>query len=220
MGNVDEAIKMLISCGLSNYRIAKETGISPTTLTNYRTGRTKPTAANARMIIQYLSNRPAGRTEAKKRVQEVMCLEQTAEYPPKAVFSEGGGDIPLVPVDAVAGALSGNSIPVMDYDCEHYNVPLFKGAEFLIQITGDSMQPKYYSGDIVACKRLRIDTFFQWNRSYVVDSEQGILLKRILPGHDDRHLTLVSDNSAYPPFELPREDIYSIALVVGVIRAE
>lgn len=130
------------------------------------------------------------------------------------------GGIPLIPIEAMAGVLSGNSTQVMERECEHYNIPMFKGAEFLIRINGDSMQPKYYSGDIVACKRLPLDTFFQWNRVYVVDSEQGVIIKRVRRGRDDRHIVFVSDNTAYEPFELPLEKIYSIALVVGVVRAE
>ena len=128
--------------------------------------------------------------------------------------------IPLLPVEAVAGVLSGNDMQVMGYECEYYNIPTFKGAEFLIQISGDSMQPKYYSGDIVACKRLPIDTFFQWNRVYVIGSEQGVIIKRVKRGSDEWHITLVSENTDYEPFELPLNKIHSIALVVGVVRAE
>lgn len=140
---------------------------------------------------------------------------QVASTEPTAV-----GGIPLIPIEAMAGVLSGNSAQVLEQECEHYNIPMFKGAEFLIRISGDSMQPKYYSGDIVACKRLPLDTFFQWNRVYVVDSEQGVIIKRVRRGSDDRHIVFVSDNTAYEPFELPLEKIYSIALVVGVVRAE
>jgi len=128
--------------------------------------------------------------------------------------------IPLLPVDAVAGVLSGNDMQVMEYDCEYFDVPTFKGAEFLIRVSGDSMQPKYYSGDIVACKRLPIDTFFQWNRVYVIGSEQGVILKRVRQGSDAEHITLVSENTDYAPFELPLNKVHSIALVVGVVRAE
>lgn len=128
--------------------------------------------------------------------------------------------IPLIPIEAMAGVLSGNSAQVMERECERYNIPMFKGAEFLIRISGDSMQPKYYSGDIVACKRLRLDTFFQWNKVYVVNSEQGVIVKRVRPGHDDKHIIMVSENEAYAPFELPLEKVYSIALVIGVVRAE
>lgn len=130
------------------------------------------------------------------------------------------GGIPLIPIEAVAGVLSGDDVSVMDYECEHYTIPMFKGAEFLIQVKGDSMQPKYYSGDIVACKRLPLDTFFQWNRVYVVDTEQGVLIKRVRAAADTKHITLVSENPDYAPFEISRKQIYSLALVLGVVRAE
>lgn len=134
--------------------------------------------------------------------------------------SDKNEGIPLIPIDAMAGALSENSQTIMEYDCEHYVIPMFKGAEFLIPVKGDSMQPKYYSGDIVACKRLPLVTFFQWNRTYVIDSEQGVLIKRVKQGEDDDHITLVSDNPEYDPFSLEKSRIYSLALVIGVVRAE
>ncbi len=130
------------------------------------------------------------------------------------------GGIPLLPVDAIAGVLSGNDAQIMDYECEYYDVPMFRGAEFLIRVSGDSMQPKYYSGDIVACRRLPIDTFFQWNRVYVIGSEQGVILKRVRQGRDESHIVLVSENTDYAPFELSLSKVHSIALVIGVIRAE
>lgn len=134
--------------------------------------------------------------------------------------SDRNEGIPLIPIDAMAGALSENSQTIMEYDCEHYVIPMFKGAEFLIPVKGDSMQPKYYSGDIVACKRLSLNTFFQWNRTYVIDSEQGVLIKRVKRGEDNDHITLVSDNPEYDPFSLEKSSIYSLALVIGVVRAE
>lgn len=153
----------------------------------------------------------------KKGWSTVKLSGEQCQAPAVRQISTG---IPLLPVEAVAGVLSGNDMQVMDYECEYYNIPTFKGAEFLIQISGDSMQSKYYSGDIVACKRLPIDTFFQWNRVYVIGSEQGVIIKRVKRGSDEWHITLVSENTDYEPFELPLNKIHSIALVVGVVRAE
>lgn len=129
--------------------------------------------------------------------------------------------IPLIPVSAMAGALSGNDMQVMDYECDRYIIPSMSGADFLIPVKGDSMQPTYNSGDLVACKRLKRDSvFFQWNKAYVLDTDQGALIKRVQPGHDEEHIKIVSDNSDYAPFELETEHIYAIALVVGMIRME
>lgn len=128
--------------------------------------------------------------------------------------------IPLIPVEAMAGALTSEQT-VLEYECERYVVPIFKGADFLIPVKGSSMYPKYSSGDIVACQRVPLtDLFFQWNKVYVIDTIQGALIKRIKPGSDKEHVLIVSDNEKYDPFELPYSAINAVALVIGVIRLE
>jgi len=134
-------------------------------------------------------------------------------------FASADG-IPRIPIEAFAGFGEGNDVQVIEYECEKYVVPDFKGAEFLIQVKGSSMYPKYASGDIVACKKLPLDTFFQWNKVYVVDSEQGVLIKRVKPGVDNDSIRLVSENEKYDSFELPRKDVRALAIVIGVIRLE
>lgn len=131
-----------------------------------------------------------------------------------------GEGIPLIPTSAMAGFFSGEQ-QVLEYECERFVVPTFKGAEFLISVKGSSMYPKYNSGDIVACKRLPLkDLFFQWNKVYVLDTDQGPLIKRVQQGSDDEHIMIVSDNEKYAPFELSLQHIYNVALVIGVIRLE
>ena len=140
---------------------------------------------------------------------------------PVAVKSESLQEgIPLIPLDAMAGYCKGE-IQVMEYECEKYVIPAFREAEFLIPVKGSSMYPKYSSGDIVACKRVQLnDIFFQWNKVYVVDTNQGALIKRIRKGKDDEHILLVSENEKYEPFELKISQLHAIAIVIGVIRLE
>ena len=128
--------------------------------------------------------------------------------------------IPLIPFSAMAGALKGEQI-ALEYECEHYVIPSFSGADFLIPVKGNSMTPTYISGDIVACQRVPMSgLFFQWNKPYVLDTSQGAIIKRIKPGSDPQHVLIVSDNTDYDPFELSYEDIYAVALVIGIIRLE
>ncbi|WP_172914660.1 S24 family peptidase [Capnocytophaga canis] len=140
---------------------------------------------------------------------------------PVATYTESLNEgIPLIPLDAMAGVGSGE-ISVLELDCERYVIPMFKGADYLIPVKGSSMYPKYNSGDVVACKKLSLqDIFFQWNKVYVLDTEQGALIKRVCKGSDNEHITLVSDNPKYEPFELHKSQIYAVALVVGVVRLE
>lgn len=153
-----------------------------------------------------------------------VVAEPIAPYSPyssnKGVKTPAPHSIPLIPLDAFAGYAMGNSATILDSECEHYVVPTFRNADFLIQVNGDSMHPKYQNGDIVACKKLPFDTFFQWNKVYVIDSEQGVLIKRVKPGHDDDHIMLVSENPDYAPFALHRKQISSLAIVIGLIKIE
>jgi repressor LexA len=129
--------------------------------------------------------------------------------------------IPLIPIEAMAGFGSG-SIQVMDYDAERYVVPEFTelNVDFMLRVKGSSMYPKYNSGDLVACKILVLnDIFFQWNKVYVLDTDQGALIKRIKKGSDN-HVLIVSDNPSYEPYELHLSKIHAIAIVLGVIRLE
>jgi phage repressor protein C with HTH and peptisase S24 domain len=128
--------------------------------------------------------------------------------------------IPLIPITAMAGFAAGDS-QVIEYECERYIIPMFRGADFLISVKGSSMVPKYNSGDVVACKQLPLDDlFFQWNKVYVLDTIQGALVKRIKRGIDEQHVLIVSDNTQYEPFQLHRSQIRAVALVIGVIRLE
>lgn len=139
---------------------------------------------------------------------------------PVATPTNSGRGIPLIPVTAMAG-FGTSEAQVLEYECERYEIPIFKEADFLIPVKGSSMYPKYSSGDIVACKKLLLqDIFFQWNKVYVLDTAQGALIKRIKKGSDKDHILIVSENEKYEPFELHISQINAVAVVIGVIRLE
>ena len=120
----------------------------------------------------------------------------------------------------MAGALTSEQT-ALKHECEHYIIPAFADADFLITVKGNSMQPTYISGDIIACRKVPLNNiFFQWNKPYVLDTAQGPLIKRIKPAQDQQHITLISDNTAFDPIELLITDINAIALIVGLIRIE
>lgn len=131
--------------------------------------------------------------------------------------------IPLVEQLAIAGFGSANfSISERDVK-DYYIIPKFKylKIDFMIEICGSSMYPKYNSGDIVACTIIRESKFIQWNKCHVIATrEQGLLVKRIKKGDTRETILAVSDNLDYDPFIIPLSEVTGIALVVGVIRLE
>ena len=130
--------------------------------------------------------------------------------------------IPLIPLDAVAGFPADSGGGVSLEDCERYVIPEFenKGANFLIRVSGDSMVPLYYSGDLLACRKITDIRFFQWGTVYVLETSQGVLVKRVQESVDyaDSILCVSEHSSVHHPFLLPRDDIRSLSIIVGLVR--
>lgn len=127
--------------------------------------------------------------------------------------------LPLLTVKAMAGYNEDNWTTLVG-QCPLYSIPdIDHNADFLISVTGDSMIPRYEAGDLLACKLIQEILFFQWGKTYVVDTSQGVMVKKLFEDRNNPdNLLLVSDNTNYPPFSIPRSDIRKLALVVGVIR--
>lgn len=109
------------------------------------------------------------------------------------------------------------------YVKEYYQVPKFrnKHVDFLIELEDSSMYPTYNSGDIIACRILRNNSFIQWNKTHLIVTDNNeILIKRIKKGEDEASLHLLSDNKDFDPFDISTQEISGLALVVGSIRIE
>jgi SOS-response transcriptional repressor LexA len=152
-----------------------------------------------------------------KKILEISSLnEPQAEY----VIKTARSGLPLIPAGATAGYMAGDSQAFFEKDLIYYDIPEFNGkADFIIKVEGISMQPKYLNGDLVACKRITDRTFIQWNRTHVVDTNQGPMLKRIKPSEEKGKLFLVSDNQDYAPILVNASEIRHLALVAGLIRS-
>lgn len=87
---------------------------------------------------------------------------------------------------------------------------------FTMRATGESMQPYINNGDVVACLKIEEPTFLQWGRVHVLFTSQGVVIKKIFDA--DGGIRCVSFNPDYPDFTIPKQEIYSYNLVVGLIR--
>lgn len=220
----ERILTFIESEGIKKNAFFQETGIQAS---NFK-GKNILSQPGSDMLVKILSIYPklsaewlmTGRGSMLSSDDSDNAAKQTPEPVAKRVDDGENQGIPLLPLDAMAGAFT-DDISVMAYECERYIVPAFKGADFLIPVKGDSMLPTYKSGDLVACQRVPLDNmFFQWNKTYVLDTVQGALIKRIRRGSDSEHVLIVSDNPAYEPFELSLKQFHGVALVRGIIRIE
>ena len=124
---------------------------------------------------------------------------------------------PRIPLDAAAGSLSIVLSSVSENECEMVPViPTLPRYDFTIFTRGDSMEPQFISGDELACLFIKDSAFIQWGRAHVLDTAQGVVVKRIFDDGDN--IICKSNNPNYPDFPIPKAEIYRIALVVGSIR--
>ena len=125
--------------------------------------------------------------------------------------------LPRIPYDAAAGSLTNAVDGVTSLQCEQAPViSAFPRYDFTIRVTGRSMEPMYFSGDEVACLRINESRFLQWGRVHVLDTAQGVIIKRIYENGDS--IRCASFNPEYPDFNVPKDEIFSYNLVVGALR--
>lgn len=124
---------------------------------------------------------------------------------------------PRIPFEAAAGSLSIITDAISESRCERFPViPNFPSYDFTIIVKGNSMEPEFHSGDEVACRFIDQPSFIQWGRPHVLDTMQGVVLKRIY--NRGNSILCKSDNKDYEEFEIPKDEILHVALVVGAIR--
>lgn len=133
------------------------------------------------------------------------------------------GAIPLVSERAIGG-FANEHFSIKERDIlAYYVIPKFRflGVDFMIEVFGDSMIPKFYPGDIIACSIINHSRYIEWNKCHLIATiDRGLIVKRLMPGSDDDCFKAISDNKDYPPFDIPKDEITGMARIVGVIHLE
>lgn len=121
----------------------------------------------------------------------------------------------LLPLFAHGGSLSDFTVSVKDSDCEKVVSPV-KGADFAIQVTGDSMAPEYPSGSVILIKKINESAFIEWGKAYVLDTENGSVVKKVVPSDKEGCIRCVSINPdpSFAPFDVPLSSVFGIYRVL------
>lgn len=215
-------LRYLAQKGVSAYEFYKESGVTRGILQQNN-------GISEDNIARFLAYAPDVNIEWLLTGEGPMLSHPTTPTPPtqpttptKPTSHPSTSGIPLIPLDAVAGFPAESGGGVRLEDCERYVIPEFenKGANFLIRVSGDSMVPLYYSGDLLACRKITDIRFFQWGTVYVLETSQGVLVKRVQESidHADSILCVSENSSVHHPFLLPRDDIRSLSIIVGLVR--
>lgn len=135
-----------------------------------------------------------------------------------ATTSDADGDnlVPLVPLSAMAGKLTGFSLEgITNNDCERIISPI-KGADFAVPVSGDSMAPVFPNGSRVLVQKTNPNAFIEWGKVYVLNTCNGIVIKQLRKSNKDGFVSCYSfnDNSIYAPFDIALADIHGFYKVL------
>lgn len=120
----------------------------------------------------------------------------------------------LLPVEAMAGSLQGFSEGVALKDCRKVKSPV-EGADWAIQISGDSMEPEYRNGSYLYIKKMS-GSFIPWGHTLVIDTIDGVVVKNIFPiDGTDEFIEARSINTKYPSFKIETSCILGMYRVLG-----
>ena len=121
-----------------------------------------------------------------------------------------------VDVEATAGGLAMFEDNPMSR-CIEMSIPEFGDCTDAVNLYGDSMFPLYKSGQIIILKEW-VESFIDFGNVYLVITKSGSrMVKYLRKGSDAAHVTCVSENPAFDPFEILIDDILKLYIVKGSI---
>lgn len=138
-----------------------------------------------------------------------------------------GRAIPHIDViTASCGLPNGFNIAITKEGCEKYIIPDLQGCDFTIRAGGRSMinrsvpERSINDRDIVGCRIVKSRSHIRWGEVYALATCDGVIIKKIKESKEEGCITCVSFNAddGYEPYDIPVDEIYDWALVVGVVR--
>ena len=174
-------------------------------------------------VSNQLSGRKIGENVARKWADEfgfnlvyLMTGEGTlvgTSSDKMAASVDAPNTVPLLPIFAQAGSLTGWSEGIEEAKCERVISPV-NDVDMAVHIYGESMYPDIPNGSVCYVKRVK--SVIEWGRAFILDTVDGPLLKYLTPGSDEDHVRCISANHdpKYAPFEVSKDDILGIYRVV------
>lgn len=198
MSELREKIKQLRELHkLTQGALGQLVGESQATVAGWEKGRTTPSLDQLQRVSSAFS----------------VSLSDFTDEPKPVIFEEPS--IPYYPdINASAG------LDFLSLHDKQYSVPISipnLRADAFINVFGDSMYPKYCSGEIIGIKQVQKD-MVMFGHAYVIQMQDGeAYLKYIKKGADDQHWLLVSENSHYEPREFHLKYIEKVYIIKAVI---
>ena len=160
-------------------------------------------------ISEIINGRAPFSDALREKIEDVFPLDKKLD----AIELNAPNSVPLLPIFAQAGSLTGWSEGVEEVKCERVISPV-NDVDMAVHIYGESMYPDIPNGSVCYVKRVK--SVIEWGRAFILDTVDGPLLKYLTPGSDEDHVRCISANHdpKFAPFEVAKENILGIYRVV------
>ena len=198
MTKIPRVFEIMKERGITAKKLADAVGVSQGNVSDWKSGRSSPTAAVMAKIADYLG----------VSSDYLLGRENSAELLPQ----RGLRFVPVFESVAAGFGAYADSCPVgvvADYIASDIDA----ANTIAIKVRGDSMYPKIEDGDLVIVRR-DVDWYDGAIVVALIDGDEGVV-KRIF--QTPTRLTLESINPAYPPRRFEREEMNRVQ-VVGVVK--
>jgi hypothetical protein len=167
---------------------------------------------------EWILNGTGNKYKDKTNIKSIDIKEEEHDYYPSRPHIDSSY--------AECGKPGGFSVAVKKEDCEMISLPFLKDYDFSIIASGESMinrtniSKSIQSGDIVACKIVNSRTHVRFGEVYVLSTIDGFTIKKVVPSEIEGCIKCIPSNTEdnYSPFDIPTEEIFDWAFVVGVAR--
>lgn len=197
-----------ISLGLNSGEFALKAGIDPRNYSSIETGkraigdRVMRDICNAFDVnIDWLLT---GEGEMLKESPFITSPNSVIRYWPELIAT--GGDRIVFNAEQRSGF-------------QEMRLPNFTDCTDAIPLIGDSMYPRYKSGQIIVVKPW-VESFIEYGQIYLIVTRSNYCtIKYLRPCSDRSKITCCSENAeCYPPFEIPLDEISNLYIVKGAIE--
>lgn len=190
--------------GITGKTISEDLNVTPAFISNLKKDKpiglelAKKIAAKYGLTIEFVT----GNTAADKKLDSISPEKKSKDEAPY-----------LENINASAGLnfLTNNG------DATSYIKIPGAGVDVYINVFGDSMYPKYCSGEIIGIRKLEKDMVFFGN-AYVIEMADGeAYIKYIFPGKDDEHWELRSENPKFPSRQFHLDKIGAVYKIKATV---
>lgn len=203
--------------GLTQDDVAKSLEVGRTTVTNYEKGNSKPSFDDLVKLSELFNVNLNDLVKSDLERLSTDPIEK--DIVPLPIQVDANGDERIVFVDIKASA----GYPNFMFDTKYIGkLPSFQlpslefqtGTFRCFEIDGDSMDPTISDGDwVIAQFHTNENNAFKQGYIYVVVTNSGVWVKRLVRSKNNQHAELHSDNEIYPTFDVPFNNIKELWLV-------